>query len=132
MPTLRILATALVIALPLSACGPGIDGPAESAPLAGDEVRVEVTNHNWSDMAVYVVRSGARHRLGMVTSMQTQTFELPSTVASSTAAKVRFEADPIGSTESYTTQPVQVWPGGTVEFSIENLITTSSLMTSGM
>src|SRR5690606_36702747 len=54
-----------------------------SEPRNGPEVgemrdaRVDVSNFNWLDMAIYAVRGGMRVRLGTVTSMNRERFTIP-------------------------------------------------------
>lgn len=120
---LALLATA-ALAITTGACAAGTI-PAHGLAPAGTETTVEVTNHNWADMVVYAVRGGTRYRLGMVTSMSTARFEIPGMVVNGSGG-VSLAADPVGSTDVFVTQPMQVVPGQRVEFNIENHIATSS------
>lgn len=99
------------------------DGPARPMEAAA---RVEVTNNNWSDMAVYVERGGMVNRLGTVTSMTSSSFRIPKTMMSQSGS-LRLIADPIGGVDRYLTQPLNVWPGQRVEFKIENHLAISSI-----
>lgn len=126
MLRLHNLLPVVLVALSVGACAPraGVkSGPAAPASAAAS---VRVTNNNWSDMTVYMERTGLRVRLGTVTSMGSQTFRVPGSVLGG-EGDVRLVADPIGSRESYVTQPVQVWPGQMVAFKIENHIAVSSI-----
>lgn len=98
-----------------------------SAPLPSmmEETTVEVHNHNWSDMVVYAVRDNSRVRLGMVTSMNTRRFQLPTSFRVS-ASDLRLMANPIGSQDEYTTSPIQVNPGQRVELRLENMLSISN------
>lgn len=109
------------LVLTLGACA-SREGPATGPLPPGaqeQEARVQVTNNNWSDMTVYAVRDGHRVRLGTVTSMATQIFDLPRAILGA-AANVQLVANPIGGRSSIRTPPVSVWPGQTVQFMIEN------------
>lgn len=120
------LATAAALSLTVAACagGPSVqNGP---LPPDGEATKVEVRNNNWSDMNVYVERSGMRQRLGTVTSMSVKSFRVPKAFLS-TSGSVRLVADPIGSRQQHITSPVQVWPGQTVAFTIENHMAISSV-----
>jgi hypothetical protein len=126
MLRLRQLLPALVIALSAGACA-GNSGPQDGPlPPRGNTATVRVTNNNWADMNVYAERGGMRLRLGTVTTMATRAFKLPRTLMNGNG-NVRLVADPIGSRESHVTSPVQVWPGQTVAFRIENHIAISSI-----
>ncbi len=95
--------------------------------LAGEMgATVEVTNNNWSDMAVYGHRSGVRVRLGMVTSMTTAKFDLPVALMAGSGAMF-FVADPIGSGQTYRSPVVMVGRGQRIEFNLENNLSLSSL-----
>jgi hypothetical protein len=119
------LAAAVVSASLVGCAGNGKvqDGP---APPAQADARVEVTNNNWADMRVFVERGGMRVRLGTVTSMRTASFRIPRTMMNQ-SGNLRLVADPIGSPERHTSQPLTIWPGQRVEFRIENHLAVSSI-----
>jgi uncharacterized cupredoxin-like copper-binding protein len=98
----------------------------DDAAMSNDRTVVRVTNNNWSDMTIYLVRSGARQRLGTVTSQSTDTFVVPSYILSS-SAQVYLMADPIGSTRTFTSAPVLIHPGQTAEWQLENSLALSSM-----
>lgn len=120
------LLPAAMIAAALGACAPTSGLQSGPAPSEGRSASVRVTNNNWADMTVYMLRAGMRVRLGTVTSMATQSFRIPPSVLGG-EGDVRLVADPIGSRETHLTLPVQVWPGQTVAFKIENHIAVSSV-----
>jgi hypothetical protein len=124
--TTRLAAAALALSFTACASGPAA-GPqtAPAAPL-GSQAQVQVTNNNWSDMRVYVERSGMRQRLGTVTSMGTRTFDIPRTMLSG-ASSVRLIADPIGANQGFVSHPLQVSPGQQVNFTIENQMSISNI-----
>lgn len=117
---MMMVAGACAPAAGTTAYAPGLDG------VGPEETTVRVENNNWDNMTVYVVRGSARHRLGMVTSMNAETFRIPAAFMSGTEA-VRLVADPIGSSNTYVTPSVQVKPGEQIEFDIENHLAISSV-----
>jgi hypothetical protein len=119
----RIAATAALILL-VGACS--TKDSRNHAALPEAQTRVEVTNHNWSDMRVYVVRAGNRFRLGTVSTMGTQIFQLPRALASYHGG-LQLVADPIGSREFHVTQPLSIAPGQLVSFKIENHLAVSTV-----
>jgi hypothetical protein len=119
----RIAATAALILL-LGACS--TKGAQNKATVLERQTRVEVTNHNWLDMRVYVVRAGNRFRLGTVSTMGTQVFQLPRAF-STYAGGLQLVADPIGSREFHMTQPLSIAPGQLVSFKIENHLAISTV-----
>lgn len=126
MLRLRNFLPALLVTLSLGACATN-SGP-QSGPLPSESgtANVRVTNNNWADMNVYAERGGMRVRLGTVTTMGSRLFRLPRALMNGNG-DVRLVADPIGSRETHVTSPVQVWPGQTVAFRIENHIAISSI-----
>lgn len=127
MGTYRQYLAALATALLLTACAPGVAQTGSSGPSTmRDEATVKVANQNWSDMVIYVVRSGQRIRLGEVTSMTARTFRMPRTILGS-AGSVSLVADPIGSMHEHVTDRIHVAPGQEIEFRIENHLSISSI-----
>ncbi len=98
--------------------------PGPLPPLAAD-TRVDVTNNNWLDMVIYASRNGSRIRLGTVTSLETESFAMPPSLEH--AGELRLIASPIGRNGSYSSDPVSVWPGQRVAFTIENQIGISTI-----
>jgi hypothetical protein len=97
----------------------------QNADAASDRTMIRVNNHNWSDMTVYLVRNGARMRLGSVSSLDTRTFEVPNSLLVSTG-EVRLVADPIGSTRVFTSPPLLIAQGQGAEWRLENSLALSS------
>lgn len=116
----------LVTALALTGCSTKKETQDGPLPAVSQDTRVEVTNNNWLDMAVYAERGGLKVRLGMVTSMGNETLTIPRNVMASSSG-IRLIASPIGSSSAYATYPMDVWPGETVEFTIENNLGTSNV-----
>lgn len=92
----------------------------------GDRTVVRVTNNNWSDMTIYVVRDGLRHRLGTVTSQTTERFAVP-THFMAASGRVHLLADPIGSRNTFLSSPIVITPGQTAEWQLENSLALSSI-----
>ena len=94
------------------------------SPLSRTAI-VEVENHNWSDMVVYALHGNSRIRLGMVTSLTTARFELPSS-ALYTVTDLRLVAEPLAASEKYVSEPIRVNQGQLVELRLENALAISS------
>ena len=88
------------------------------------EVSVEVENHNWSDITVYLVAGGLPHRLGMVTSLNKATFAFP-TQRLNTSAGVRLRALPVAG-RAFTSETILVQPGQGIFWTLENDLDASS------
>lgn len=117
---------ALLLVVLISGCS--MKSSPQTEPESGEiaEARVDVTNHNWLDMVIYATRGSMRVRLGTVNSMGREVLTIPQNVLASTSG-VQLVAAPIGSSADYATYPVDIWPGDTVEFRIENNLGTSNV-----
>lgn len=123
MRTYRTLLGPLVAVLLAAGCANA--RPATGPQPAETKTTVQVTNHNWSDMVVYAVHNGLRVRLGMVTSMSSRRMAVPRNLALATG-DFRLAVDPIGSSQGFVTQPLQIRPGSRIEFNIQNNLPISS------
>ncbi len=126
MRRIHALLPALLIAVSASACAANTGAASGPLPPMQETASVHVTNSNWADMNVYAYRGGTRVRLGTVTTMATRVFSIPRALMNGDG-DVRLVADPIGSRQSHVAPPVQVWPGQTVVFRIENQVAISSV-----
>lgn len=90
------------------------------------DVFLEVENHNWAEMTISIVRSGARARLGNVGTNQTRRFTLPRDMAGS-GATMSFQADPVGSSRSYRSEEISVSGGETWVWILRNQLDQSTL-----
>jgi hypothetical protein len=108
-------AAPLALALFGGACRHGVKPNTQSAPRAETAVRVE--NQNFLDMDVFVVRSGQRIRLGMVSGLSTQLFMLRPEIVGS-ASDLQFEFHPIGGRANPRTETITVHAGDVIELTI--------------
>lgn len=117
--------TVLLIAGLLCGCasaGRGGTGEAETG-----SVTVEVTNYNWSVIHAYVLVSGQRYSLGLVTTNRSESFPLPRGALTARRALV-FLAVPIGSPVAYVSDEILVAPGDTIVWTIQNSLAQSSVI----
>ena len=103
----------LVLLSVFAGCRRGVPEPRD--PRAETTLRVE--NRNFSDMNIFVLRSGQRQRLGTVSGLSTRTLVIPANLVSG-AAPLRFLADPIGGNRTPVSQEITVQPGDQVELAI--------------
>ena len=122
-----MLTARLVLALAvLASSTPGCGALSSKNPSpAESEVSVEVENHNWSDITIYLMAGGLPQRLGMVTALRTATLVFPSHRLN-TGSGVRLRALPVAG-KSYTTETILVLPGQTITWTLENDLDHSSL-----
>lgn len=102
----------------------GLEGANFEDVRLASPTTIVVENRNWSDARVFLVRSGARFRLGTVTSMSTQRFRLRQPLTNGSRIKVLAEL--IGSQETLSTDEIVVEDGLLIEWSIENVLSNSS------
>lgn len=88
----------------------------DGQPAPGQTVTITVTNQNPADVDVFAVRGSQRYRLGTVTTAQSQTFNLPSSVSND--GNLRLTIDPIGSTDTFTTSGILVTSGQHVKLDV--------------
>ncbi len=77
---------------------------------------VLVDNQDFSDMNVYIVRSGQRYRLGMVPGFGKRLFPIKPDFL--TASTLSFQADPVGGRAAPVSQEIDVRPGEEVVLTI--------------
>ena len=93
-------------------------------------VVLHVRNNNWLDARVYAVRQGTRYRLGTVTSLQIEQFELPA-FATTDVEGVQILVLPIGARASHLTQPMTVMPGDVLGLDLEQHLPLSAFFRAG-
>lgn len=83
-----------------------------------ERTTVRVENRSWSEMVVYVTRSGTqRIRLGSVPGVTTRVLTIPESLMGA-STPLRFIADPIGSDRAPTSDEIYVNPGDQVTLMI--------------
>lgn len=118
------LGAAFAVAIGSAGCAPG---QKEGLDVAAAEERAVliVENNNWADMTIYALRDGVRARIGQVTALSRGRFVLPQALTAGTS-ELRIMADPIGSSNRWTSQPILVMPGQELRFRLENNVHLSS------
>jgi hypothetical protein len=103
---------------------------AESAapvPEPRGPVTLRVTNSNWSDVRIYLVRGAMWVRLGMVTTNGTAEFMIPADLLSG-AGTVTLVADPVAAKGSWRSALPVISPGDEFELVVENFLQYSHLV----
>jgi hypothetical protein len=128
MKILPALLAATIITLGCAHAGGVASRQNERTFCARSPAPVYVENDNWMDVVVYAVRGGSRFRLGMVTSIQSAVFELPSaTLGASTSLFLL--ASPIGGSryDLFATDDIMLAPGHTIiDLRLDNVMSHSS------
>lgn len=118
----------VLIAFP-SAC-------ARSVPVKGFEppevvvppspVVLEVENHNWADVVLYVLHDGVQTRFAQVAAAHNVSVEIPPNLQGQMGI-IRIAARRIGGTDSFVSQAISLRGNSAVRFTIESNLNRSSV-----
>jgi hypothetical protein len=114
-----------LLVLLLAGCASRHGTTETTAATPNTPVDLEVENHNWSDVVIYLVRGTQRQRLGMVNALSSTVFTFPYRRLGS-SGDARLSAHAIGG-GGYTSESVLVQPGQTLKWTIESDLSRSSL-----
>ena len=98
---------------------------AEPQPITGPVV-LEVENHNWSDIVLFVIHDGRTHRLAQIAAARDQSFEIPTHLIGDQGL-IRLGLHRIGGRDDYNTEPISVRTGNTIRLTIEGKLEHSSI-----
>jgi hypothetical protein len=119
----------LLAAIPLSgaACRHHAETQPRPAPAEGaTDVPLEIANHNWLDVIIYVVRDGQPMRIGIASASSSASFTLPARLLSQ-GREIRLWGHPIGGTGGTLTETVVVQPGQWIEWTLESDLDRSAI-----
>jgi len=127
----RLLAIAWCAFHPLASTGCARHKPDAASPPPPAEPRLpvalRVTNSNWSDVRIYVVRGTMWTRLGTVTTNSTVDFQIPADFLSG-AGGASIVADPVAGRAHWSTPLPAISEGDEFEVVIENFLQYSHLV----
>jgi hypothetical protein len=113
------LAWMMAATLALSGCLDTARNPfKDERPAAGEGIDVIVTNENWATIRVYATTAGRSIPMGTVETGDTRTLQVPRIAVGS--FDFRLSVYTIGEGEWFTTDPIVVSQGSTIEFTVEN------------
>lgn len=100
-----------------------------SESVAQDDagIEVQVDNHSFLDMHVYVVQLGQRRTLGLVPALSKQSFNVPRPVAESDR-DFQILAHPISGRTSFATENIVASGGDQVVVTLENNLNLSTVV----
>lgn len=119
---------AIAVAAAIAACR-GSQFPEDVLPqLASDtqSVILEVQNHNWADMIIYVVHDGRRTRLNTVTATQNSSLTIPPNMIGQ-VGNLQLIARRVGANDRYISPSISVRTGSTVVLTLESNLSRSSV-----
>jgi hypothetical protein len=121
----------VLVALPLA--GPACHHPMPDAtrtptPTSGPpaDIALEIANHNWLDVIIYVVRDGQPVRLGIANASSSASFTLPARLLG-VGREIRLWGRPIGGRAGTLTETVVVQPGQWIEWTLESDLNRSAI-----
>jgi hypothetical protein len=100
--------------------------PPPTPAAAASDVPLEIANHNWLDVIIYVVRDGQPTRLGIASASSSATFTVPARLLGQ-GREIRLWGHPIGGTGGTLTESVVVQPGQWVEWTLESDLDRSAI-----
>jgi hypothetical protein len=100
-------------------------GSAAPAP-AIDSIYLEIENHNWSDVEIFINHDGRVDRVTQVTAAKNLTLLIPTHMRGETRS-IRVIARRIGGRDTYTSPLISLSTGTTVRFTIESSLARSSV-----
>jgi hypothetical protein len=109
-------------ALLLWACASG--AKRASTGLDSTPVSLTVTNQNWLDVDIFVLRGSTRYRLGAVGGNSSATLSIPTSLTA--RGEIQLLADPVGSNDVYVSGAISISPDQTVELTLAPRIRMSS------
>jgi len=111
-----------------AACHHAAEEAAQSATPVPDSTRVplEIANHNWLDVIIYVVRDGQPSRIGVANATSSASFVLPARMLGQ-GGELRLWGHPIGGSGGALTESVVVQPGQWIEWTLESDLDRSAI-----
>jgi hypothetical protein len=104
--------------------------PVEVAKLAdavqATPIVLEVENHNWADIVLYVVHDGVHTRFAQVAATHNVSMKIPPQLHGQMGV-IRIAARRIGGTDSFVSQAISLRGNASVRFTIESNLARSSV-----
>lgn len=133
-----IFASCFIVPSLILACAgrhPVIEPPALAAAAAAtaaadttpaEPVVLEVENHNWADIVLYVVHDGIQTRFTQVAAAHSVSIEIPPRLQGQMGV-IRLAARRIGGTDSFVSQAISLRGSSAVRLTIESSLNHSSV-----
>jgi hypothetical protein len=99
---------------------------AEPAVLSSGVVTLEVENHNWADVNLFIIHDGVETRFAQVSAAHDVSLEIPEKLRGQMGV-IRLEARRIGGTDSFLSQAISLRGNSAVRFTIESSLAHSSV-----
>lgn len=115
-----------VVLLALAAACSRAPAPDVDPDAVPADVAVQIVNHGWSDMVIFVSASGVWERLGHAGSTKTTSFFVPWRRLAG-GGVVRLQADPTDGSRPLISETLSVQPGNLVVWNLERQVEQSSI-----
>lgn len=127
---MRVFRTTVAIAL-AAAMLPGCRGSQFSEDVVPEltsdtQLVLEVENHNWSDIIIYLVHDGRRTRLTSVTATRNYSMVIPPNMIGQ-VGNLQLVARRVGAYDRYVSQTISVRTGSTIVLTLESDLSRSSV-----
>ena len=94
---------------------------------ANETVTLDVNNHNWLDVVIYVLHAGQRTRVATVVATTSITVVLPNHALRNSGGQIRLLAHAVGNPVTFTSEAIVARPGMTIDWTLESDLKRSSL-----
>jgi hypothetical protein len=95
-------------------------------PPSDYDLVLEVDNHNWADVLIYILHDGRQTRFLQVTGAKSVSQPVPSQLVSANGT-IRLLVHRIGGLDDYLSPPVSVRNGGTIALTLEGQLHMSTV-----
>jgi hypothetical protein len=94
--------------------------------LPATPIVLEVENHNWADIVLYIVHDGVQTRFTQVAAAHDLSIEIPDKLQGQMGV-IRLAVRRIGGTDSFLSQAISLRGNSAVRFTIESSLSRSSV-----
>lgn len=127
LPTIGFVLLA-ALAAPVQATAQAPEKSVEAVESVAQDGRVtlQIENHHWQDVRVYVISGSLARRIGTVTGLTTENFKLPRDL-NVTVHDVQIAISPIGMRGVHYSPRVVLSPGDHIQYRVANNLALSTL-----
>jgi hypothetical protein len=94
--------------------------------LPPEPIVLEVENHNWADIVLYIVHDGVQTRFVQVAAAHDLSIQIPEKLQGQMGV-IKLAVRRIGGTDSFTSQAISLRGNSAVRFTIESSLSRSSV-----
>lgn len=132
--TMIVRRTTLAVCVCLTAILPACSHPIpvakseapEPAPAPTTPIVLEVENHNWADVILFVIHDGIQTRFAQVAAAHNVSIAIPERLQG-TMGVIKIAARRIGANDTYLSQDISLRGNSAVRFTIESTLSRSSV-----